>query len=136
MPVYDDFLTWTAWLPALATCFANVLAIIGLRSGDMSRRRRILLSLLVSGDFAVSIATFYMGALQAGDARRQDEHAAKLEGKVDTIRNVLGEAPAVPSDAYWTQSSPSLISLTSCHRRRWRGSPTKLPTSGKSFRTG
>ena len=90
-PPFRDFLTLSGLISAFSVLLGSAIGIHSLRQPNMSNGRLFALTAYAFLAVLVSIGLLFNGAYQ-------EQHTREIDGKIDTIRAVLGSAPGTSGE--------------------------------------
>ena len=91
LPRFKDFLTLSGVIAAVSVLLGSAIGIHSLRQPQMSKGRWLALSAYAFLAVLVSVGLLFNGAYQ-------EQHTREIDGKIDTIRAVLGSAPGTSGE--------------------------------------
>ncbi len=108
LPPFKDFLTLSGVIAAFSVLLGSAIGIHSLRQPNMSKGRWLALGTYAGLAVLVSIGLLFNGAYQ-------EQHTREVDGKIDTIRAVLGSAPGTSGEEVLNHiiakfSQPQIIS--------------------------
>src|SRR5271166_2281105 len=91
LPPFKDFVSLSGLISAFSVLLGSAIGIHSLRQPQMSKGRWLAVSAYAALAVLVSIGLLFNGAYQ-------EQHTREIDGKIDTIRAVLGSAPGTSGE--------------------------------------
>src|SRR5271166_6724671 len=91
LPPFKDFVSLSGLISAFSVLLGSAIGIHSLRQPQMSKGRWLAVSAYAALAVLVSIGLLFNGAYQ-------EQHTREVDGKIDTIRAVLGSAPGTSGE--------------------------------------
>ena len=91
LPPFKDFVSLSGLIAAFSVLLGSAIGIHSLRQPSMSKGRWLALAVYAALAILVSVGLLFNGAYQ-------EQHTREIDGKIDTIRAVLGSAPGTSGE--------------------------------------